>query len=100
MSDLKRMVDLLYIFVVFTGVAGIANIVLAAIAGTKTTFAIYTAMGIFVAHSLFQLYLTEGLLFTNWLFWITAIVLGMGFQAAYKAQQLRKSRLPAEARSL
>src|SRR5688572_21965031 len=55
-SEIKRLVDLLYIFVIFTGAAGIANIILAGIAGTKTTFAIYTAMGIFVAHSLFQVY--------------------------------------------
>jgi hypothetical protein len=100
LEKLKRMIDVAYVFIVFTGVAGIANIVLAALAGKKTTVAMYAAMGIFAVHTAFQFYLTEGLILTNWLFWITAIVLGMGFQAAHKAHQLRKSRLPAEARTL
>ena len=98
--NIKSTVDLLYYFVVFTGFAGVANIVLAVIAGKKMTFAMYTAMGIFAAHTLFQLYLTEGLILTNWLWWITAIILGMGFQAAYKANKLRKDARPAEARAL
>ena len=97
-GELKRRVDLAYFLIIFIGASGVANIVLAAIAGTKTTFAIYTAMGIFAAHSLLQLYATEGLILTNWLWWITAIVLGMGFQAAYKAQKLRNERRPPVAR--
>src|SRR5690606_16543909 len=40
LGELKRLVDLAYVIVVFTGVSGVANIVLAAIAGKKTTFAI------------------------------------------------------------
>jgi hypothetical protein len=92
LGELKSLVDLAYFIVVFTGVSGIANIVLAAIAGTKTTFAIYTAMGIFAVHTAIQLYATKGLILTSWLWWITAIVLGMGFQAAWKAQKLRKER--------
>jgi hypothetical protein len=98
MGELKRLVDLAYFIVVFTGASGIANIVLAALAGTKTTFAIYTATGIFAVHTAIQLYATEGLIVTSWLWWVTAIVLGLGFQAAYKANQLRRSRVPAEAR--
>lgn len=98
LGELKRLVDLAYFIVVFTGASGIANILLAAMAGKRTTFAIYTAMGIFVVHTAIQLYATKGLFVTSWLWWVTAIVLGMGFQAAYKANQLRKSRVPAEAR--
>jgi hypothetical protein len=97
-AELKHLVDVAYFVVVFTGIAGVANIVLAAIGGTKTTFAMYAAMGIFAVHTAIQLYATEGMILTNWLWWITAIVIGMGFQAAYKAQALRKSRAPAEAR--
>ena len=97
-AALKRQVDFAYFVVVFVGLSGVANIVLAAIAGKKATFAMYTAAGIFAILTAIQLYATEGLILTNWLFWITAIVLGMGFQAAYKANQLRKSRQPAEAR--
>lgn len=97
-SELKRLVDLAYIIVVFTGIAGVANLVLAAFVPSKPTFAVYTATGIFGLHTALQLYATEGLILTNWQWWLTAIVLGMGFQAAYKAHQLRKSRRPAEAR--
>lgn len=99
-SELKRRVDLAYFIIIFVGASGMANIALAAIAGRKTTFAIYTAMGIFAVHTLLQLYATEGLILTNWLWWITAIVLGMGFQAAYKARRLRSERRPAEARAI
>lgn len=98
LRELKRIVDLAYVIVVFTGVAGVANLVLAAFVPSKPTFAIYAAMGIFAAHTALQLYATEGLILTSWQWWLTAIVLGMGFQAAYKAHQLRKSRRPAEAR--
>ena len=89
------LVNLLYAAVIFTIVAGVANIVLAVIAGKKTTFAIYAAVAIFVAHTLFQIYLAGGLLFTSWVWWLTVIVLGMGFQAAYKAEKLRKGGRPA-----
>jgi hypothetical protein len=52
----------------------------------------YIATGIFVAHSLFGMYIGGVALFTNWIWWLTAICLGMGFQAAWKADQLRKQR--------
>ncbi len=99
-AEFKRLVNLAYFIVVFTGIAGVANIVLAAVAGKKTTFAIYAAMAIFAVHTAIQLYATQGLILTNWLWWISAIVLGMGFQAAFKAHQLRKSRVPAQARGV
>lgn len=95
----KSAVNLAYVLVVYTGFAGIANIVLAGVAGVKTTFAMYTAMGIFAVGTALQLYASGGLIFTSWLWWLSAIVLGMGFQAAYKAQQLRKNRTPAELRA-
>jgi hypothetical protein len=97
LAALKSAVNLAYVIVAYTGFAGVANLVLAAIAGKKATFAMYAAMGIFAVHTALQLY-AGGLVFTNWLWWVSAIVLGMGFQAAYKAQQLRKNRQPAEAR--
>ena len=94
-SELEDAVNVAYYFIVFTGVAGVANIVLAVIAGRATTTAIYAAMGIFVAHSCFQLYLAGVLVFTSWLWWLAAIVLGMGFQAAHKAHKLRRERARA-----
>jgi hypothetical protein len=57
-------------------------------------FAFYAAMAIFVAHSAFLLYLSGGALVTSGLWWITAICLGMGFQAALKAERLRKGDRP------
>ena len=91
-SKLASAVNLAYYFVVATAVAGVANIFLAAIGGTKTTFAIYIAMAIFAAHSLFTLYVGGIMLFMSWIWWLTAISLGIGFQAAWKADQLRKTR--------
>jgi hypothetical protein len=90
-GEFARMATLLYAAVVFTIVAGVANIVLAVVAGKKTMIAFYAAVGIFAANSLFQIYLAGPLLFTSWVWWVTLIILGMGFQAAYKADKLRKS---------
>lgn len=99
-AEAKHLVDMAYYFVVFTGVAGVANIVLAAIAGTKATFAMYAAMAIFVAHTLFQLSLGGDGFFLDFKWWLIAIVVGMGFQAAWKAEKLRKERAPARATAL
>ena len=92
MAELEHAVNIAYYFIVFTGVVCVANIVLAAIAGKMTTVAIYTAMGLFIAHSCFELYVYGILLFTSWVFWLGAISLGLGFQAAHKAAKLRKER--------
>src|SRR5687767_7605808 len=64
-GDLKYRVDHAFILVVFTGIAGAVNIVLAAIAGKLTTFAIYTAGAIFAAHSIYRLYLGAAI-FMDW----------------------------------
>jgi hypothetical protein len=96
-GEIKRLIDLAYFIIVFTGIASVANIMLAAIAGKKTTFAIYTAMGIFAVYTALRLYQTNGHYLSSWLWWMIALVLGMGFQAAYKANQLRKSRQLAKA---
>ena len=90
-SELAHRIDLAYYFIVATAVVGVSNIILAAIASNKATFAMYIAMGLFAAHSLFSLYIGNAI-FMNWQWWLTAIVLGMGFQAAYKANQLRRTR--------
>lgn len=86
----QHIVDLAYVLVVGGIIAGVANIALAAIAGTKTMIAFYAAAAIFAAYSLLQLYVSHGLLLTNWLWWLTAIVVGMGFEAARKAEKLRR----------
>ncbi|HEY5923167.1 MAG TPA: hypothetical protein VIV11_15920 [Kofleriaceae bacterium] len=97
-AAIKWKIDFSYFIVWFIGLSSIANIVLAAIAGKKPTFAIYTATGIFAVHTALVLWAIGALIVTSWIWWITLIVLGMGFQAAYKAQKLRKERRPAEAR--
>jgi len=85
----KSQVTLVYAITVGTLVAGVANIVLAVIAGKKTMFAFNVALGIFVVLSAAQAYASDGAVFTSIVFWINAIILGMGYQAARKAQQLR-----------
>ena len=88
---MKDLVDKAYYYVVFTGIAGVANMFLAAIAGARASFAMYAAMAIFVAYTLFQLALGIPV-FIDWVWWIIAIVVGMGFMAARKADQLRRDR--------
>jgi hypothetical protein len=92
-EELQHLASLAYYAVVFVTVAGVANILLALIAGKKTTLAFYIAMGIFVALSAFQLYISGGLLLTNFIWWITAISLGLGFQAAMKAEKMRRGQV-------
>lgn len=91
-SSLGHQIDLAYYFVIATIVAGLGNLVLAAIGGTRTTAAMYIATAVFAGHSLFELSITGALLLTSWLWWLTAICLGMGFQAAWKADQRRNAR--------
>ena len=74
---------------IFVISAGIANVGLAVIAGKKTMPAFYAAMAIFALISAVQIYASGGMLFTNLLWWLTLICLGMGFQAALKAERLR-----------
>ena len=93
MSEYVHAVNTAYYLTVATGIAGVANIALAAIAGRMATTAMYIAMGIFVVLSCFQLAVVGVLLFTSWLWWVSAIVLGLGFQAAHKAAKLRRERL-------
>lgn len=90
-AAMRQTIDAAYYFIVFTGIAGVANILLAAIGGKRPTFAMYTAVAIFVAHSLFQLYLGMAP-FADWVWWISAIVVGMGGEAAWKAEKLRRER--------
>jgi fucose 4-O-acetylase-like acetyltransferase len=100
MGEIKLFISHAYFMILVTGIASGANLVLAAIAGKRTTLAIYTAMGIFAVYTALRLYQTSGRSLSSWLWWVTAIVLGVGFQAAYKASQLRASTQLAKARSL
>ena len=110
-AELKRMVDAdggggemyeafrdavtkAYVLVVFVIAAGVANIVLAVIAGKKTMLAFNIAMGIFVIHTGIQMYVAGGLFLMSWLWWVTAICLGMGYAAATKAEKLRRGTPP------
>jgi hypothetical protein len=95
---LKALIDLAYFIIVFTGIASVANVVLAAIAAKRTTFAVCAATGIFAVYTALRLYQTDGRYLSDWLWWVTAIALGMGCRAAYTASQLRTSRQLASAR--
>ncbi|MEO6777450.1 MAG: hypothetical protein ABI467_31275 [Kofleriaceae bacterium] len=95
-NPIGSLVGRYYFIIVLTGIAAVVNVALAGIAGKKTTLAICTAMGIFAVYTPLRLYEMSGLLST-WEWWVTAIVLGMGFQAAYQANQLCKSRKLAKA---
>jgi hypothetical protein len=94
-GELKRLIDLAFFMIVFTGMASVANVMLAGDRGKRTTFAIYTAMGIFAVYTALRLYQTNGRYLSTGLWWVTALVLGMGLQATCKANQLRKARLLA-----
>ena len=91
-DNLKTSVNIAYAAIVFLMIAGVANVVLAIVAGQHAVGAMYIAMGIFVVHTCFQLYLGGGMIFSNLFWWLTAICIGMGFQAALKTQKLRKER--------
>jgi uncharacterized membrane protein HdeD (DUF308 family) len=94
-SDAMRdLVTKVYMIVVFVMAAGVANIVLAVIAGKKTMLAFNIAMGIFVIHTGLQMYLAGGVFLTSWVWWVTAIALGMGYAAATKAEKLRRGTPP------
>jgi hypothetical protein len=97
-GELERLIDLAYVIVVHTGIAGIASIVLAAIARTRTTFAACAAMGFFAVYTALRLYQTDARYLSTWTWWVIAVVLGTGVRAAYKAKQLRQSRQLASAR--
>lgn len=111
-SQLKRMIDAYggeaddaikdavnkaYLIVVFVMGAGVANILLAVIAGKKTMLAFNIAAGIFVIHTGIQMYVAGGLFLTSWVWWVTAIALGMGYTAAVKAEKLRRGTPPGTA---
>jgi len=97
-GELGRLIDLAYFIVVFTGIASVANLVLAAIGGRRTTLAIGAALGVFAVYTALRLYQTDGRYLSTWQWWVTALALGIGVQAAYKANQLRRSRQLANAR--
>ncbi|HEY1811117.1 MAG TPA: hypothetical protein VGG74_02105 [Kofleriaceae bacterium] len=82
-------VTLASVLVIGAIVAGAANIVLAAIGGKQTTRAMYAAMAIFIAFSAIQLDADGVMLFSSLLWWFTAIILGLAFTAARKADKLR-----------
>ena len=82
-GELGRLIELSFVIVVFTGIASVASLALAAIARTK--LAVGSAIGIFAVYTALRLYQTEGRCLTSWLWWLTAIVLGVGVEAAFRA---------------
>lgn len=92
-GEIGRLIELAYFLIVVTGIASVASLVLAAIAGRRTAVAMYTAIGIFAVYTALRLYQTDGRYLSSGLWWATAVALGVGLQAAYKAK-----RQPASAR--
>jgi hypothetical protein len=93
----KHNIDMAYYFLLATAFAGVASIALAPFASVKSTFVMYAAAAIFAAHTLFQVYLGGAASLLSWEFILIAIVIGMGLQAAWKADKLRRERAPARA---
>jgi hypothetical protein len=95
-GELGRIIDLAYFLVVFTGIASVANVMLAAYAGKRTTLAACAATGIFAVYTALRLYQTDGRCLSDWLWRLTGLALATSVHAAYKANQLRHVR-PAKA---
>ena len=91
LAEARRTLSIANVIVIYVGAAGIANIVLAAIAGARTMLAFNIAAALFIIHTLLNAYASGGTIFFSWLWWLTAILLGMGYQAARKAHKLRTS---------
>ena len=94
-GELGRLIALSYFIIVFAVIAGVGNLVLAAIADKKATLAIVVAIGSFAVYTTLRLYQTNGRFLSVWNWWVSALVLCIGLHAVYKANQLRK---PAVAR--
>ncbi|MBA3465098.1 MAG: hypothetical protein H0T46_34510 [Deltaproteobacteria bacterium] len=93
-SELRSAVTLAYAIVVYVMVAGVANIILAIIAGKKTLLAFNIAGAIFLIHTALQMWAAGALFITSWVWWVTAIALAMGYTAAQKAERLRRGTPP------
>lgn len=89
LEHLRKVVDNAYLLVVSSIVGGLVNIVLSVIGSQKKLKVFYAAVGVFAAISAVQLVLTDGALLFSWLWWLTAISIGLGFAAARKASRLR-----------
>ena len=96
----QRLVTLAYVLVVGWVVGGVADVVLAIVAGKKTIPAFYAAAAIFIALTALEFYVAGANMFlslTSVLWWLSVIALAMGFTAARKAEQLRARSAPAVA---
>jgi hypothetical protein len=93
-DTLRSAVTTAYAIVVYVMVAGVANIILAIIAGKKTLLAFNIAGAIFLIHTGLQMWAAGGLFITSWVWWVTAISLAMGYTAATKAERLRRGTPP------
>jgi hypothetical protein len=89
LDQLHHMVNLAYTVVMSAIVAGVSMFVLAGIAGKKTMIAFYAAVAVFGVHTLILLDASDGLVFTDFVWWAVAICLTLGFSAARKADKLR-----------
>jgi len=89
LEQYQHVINLAYAVVMSAIIAGLSMFVLAGIAGKKTMLAFYAAVAVFGVHTLILLYASEGLVFTDFVWWAVAICLTLGFTAARKAEKLR-----------
>ena len=89
LEQYQHVINLAYAVVMSAIIAGLSMFVLAGIAGKKTMLAFYAAVAVFGIHTLILLYASEGLVFTDFVWWAVAICLTLGFTAARKAEKLR-----------
>lgn len=96
-DEARRVVSNANLLVITSIAAGVINIVLSAIGSQKKLAAFYGAVGVFGIISVIQLVLTNGALLFSWIWWLTAISVGLGAAAAHKASRLRRETLAANA---
>ncbi len=76
----------------FTCIASVASVVLAAIAGKKPAFAICTAIAIFAFYTALRIYQTDGHFMSYWVWSLTTVTLAVGCQGAYDVTQESRRR--------
>lgn len=96
-DPIGALVDRYRFIIILASIAAAVTVGLAAIAGKRTALAVYTAIGMFAVYTPLSLHQMTGLLST-WVWWVTALALGLGFHATSRANQRRRSRQLASAR--
>jgi hypothetical protein len=84
--------------------ASVGQVVLAAVAGKRTMLAFYGATALFATLFALLVWATGTMILITPPFcvfwWVSALAIGLGLGAAWKADKLRRDRAPAQARAL